>query len=100
MLLTDINVLIYPHVEDSTLDHPEYAGWLTPLATGVEPFALSVLILSGLVRITTNAQVLDPPLSLETAFAFVSSLVEGPTARIVASGPERATSSLDSANEL
>ena len=88
MLLPDVNVLIYAHVEDSTPDHPEYARWLTRLATGPEPFALSVLILSGFVRITTNARVFDPPSTLDTAFAFVSSLVERPTARIVAPGPD------------
>ena len=50
MLLPDINVLIYAHVEDSTADHAEYANWLTRLATGPEPFALSVLVLAGFVR--------------------------------------------------
>ena len=57
MLLPDVNVLIYAHIEESTPDHAEYARWLTRLATGPEPFALSVLILSGFVRITTNARV-------------------------------------------
>ena len=57
MLLPDVNVLIYAHVEDSTPDHAEYAAWITRLATGPEPFALSVLVLSGFVRIVTNPRV-------------------------------------------
>lgn len=88
MLLPDVNVLIHAHVEDSSPDHAEYARWLTRLATGPEPFALSVLVLSGFVRITTNARIFDPPSTLDKAFAFLSSLMERPTARIIGQGPD------------
>ncbi len=91
MLLPDVNVLIYAHVEDSSPDHPAYADWVTRLATGPEPFALSVLVLAGFVRIATNPQIFDPPSTTGTAFAFVSSLVERPTARIVGPGPDHLT---------
>ena len=91
MLLPDVNVLIYAHVEDSNPDHPAYAAWVTRLATGPEPFALSVLVLAGFVRIVTNPQIFDPPSTTGTAFAFVSSLVERPTARIVGPGPDHLT---------
>jgi toxin-antitoxin system PIN domain toxin len=87
MLLPDVGVLIYAHREDSTLDHPRYAEWLRGLATGPEPFALSVLALSGLVRITTNPRVFKRPSTLEEVFAFVEQLVQRPTARIVGPGP-------------
>ena len=88
MLLPDVNVLIYAHFEDVVAEHPEYARWLTQLATGPEPFALSVLVLSGFVRVATNSRIFDPPATLATAFDFVSSLVERPTARIVGPGPD------------
>lgn len=88
MLLPDVNVLIYAHFEDIVAEHAEYANWLTRLATGPEPFALSVLVLSGFVRVATNHRIFDPPSTLENAFAFVSSLVERPTARIVGPGPD------------
>ena len=91
MLLPDVNVLIYAHVEDSTPDHSEYADWITRLATDSEPFALSVLVLSGFVRIVTNPRVFDPPSTLDQSFAFVSSLVERPTARIIDPGPDHLT---------
>lgn len=87
MLLPDVNVLIYAHFEYLVEEHAEYARWLTRLATGSEPFALSVLVLSGFVRIATNSRIFDPPATLETAFAFVSSLVQRPTARVVGPGP-------------
>ena len=88
MLLPDVNVLIYAHVEDSTPDHANYAAWITRLASGSEPFALSVLVLSGFIRIVTNPRVFDPPSTLDRSFAFVSSLVKRPTARIVGPGPD------------
>ena len=88
MLLPDVNVLIYAHVKDSTDDHTEYANWITRVATGPEPFALSVLVLSGFVRIVTNSRIFNPPSSLEQSFTFVSSLVERPTARVVGPGPD------------
>ncbi len=88
VLIPDVNVLIYAHVEDSVPDHVEYANWITRLATGPEPFALSVLALSGFVRVATNPRVFDPPSTLERTFAFVNALVERPTARIVGPGPD------------
>ena len=88
MLRPDVNVLIYAHVEDAVAEHADYARWLTRLATGPEPFALSVLVLSGFVRIVTNPRIFDPPSQLETAFAFVSSLAARPTARVVGPGPD------------
>lgn len=88
MLLPDVNVLIYAYVEDSTPEHAEYADWITRLATGPEPFALSVLVISGFIRIVTNPRIFDPPSSLDQSLEFVSALAERPTARIVGPGPD------------
>ena len=91
MRLPDVNILIYAHVEDAIPDHHRYADWLVRMATGSEPFALSVLVLSGFLRIVTNPRAFDPPSTLDTAFAFVSSLTERPTARIVGPGRDPPT---------
>ena len=72
MLLPDVNVLIYAHVEDSIPDHDAYAAWVTRLATGPEPFALSVLVLSGFICIVTNPRAFNPPSTLDQSFAFVT----------------------------
>lgn len=88
MLLPDVNVLIYAHVEDSIPEHAEYGAWITRLATGTEPFALSVLVIAGFLRIVTNRRIFDPPSTLERSFDFVKSLTERPTARIVGPGPD------------
>ena len=88
MLLPDVNVLIYAHFENIVAEQAEHAHWLTRLATGSEPLALSALVLSGFVRIATNPWIFDPPSTFEYAFAFVSSLVGRPMARIVGPGPD------------
>ena len=87
MLLPDVNVLLYAHRRDSIAAHTLYAEWLTKLATGPEPFALSVLVLSGFVRIATNGRIFDPPSTTDEAFSFIEQLVERPTARVVGPGP-------------
>lgn len=88
MLLADVNVLIYAHREDSSRDHPRYAQWLKQLATGPEPFALSVLSLAALVRIVTNPRIFRTPSTLDEVFAFTGELVRRPGARVVGPGPE------------
>ena len=88
MLLPDVNVLIYAHVEDSSPEHAAYGAWVTRLAIGTEPFALSVLVLSGFLRVVTNPRVFNPPSTLDKSFAFVNSLADRPTARIVGPGPD------------
>lgn len=87
MLVPDVNVLIYAHRSDSSVDHPACAAWLTDLATGYEPFALSSLALAGLVRIVTNPRVFRRPSTLDEVFDFIGELVARPNARVVHPGP-------------
>ena len=68
-LTVRVRIVNYAHVEDAISDHHRYADWLVRMATGLEPFALSVLVLSGFLRIVTNPRVFDPPSTLDTAFA-------------------------------
>ena len=70
MELPDVNVLIYAHREDAP-EHDKYAAWLSSLAEGAAPFALSSVTLSGFLRIVTNPRILQPatPMAHPTAFA-------------------------------
>lgn len=88
MILPDVNVLVYAHRRDSTPEHPRYAGWIERMATGPEPFALSVLVLAGFLRIVTNPRIFRPASTLDEALEFARELVARPTARIVAPGPD------------
>jgi len=79
VILPDVNVLIYAHREESP-EHDAYARWLTELAVGREPFGLSELVLSGVVRIVTNAKIFRTPTPTATAMRFARSLLERPQA--------------------
>jgi len=79
VLLPDVNVLIYAHRAESP-EHDAYARWLTMMATAQEPFGLSELVLSGVVRIVTNPRVFKTPTPLEIALAFTDSLLGRPNA--------------------
>lgn len=81
-------MLLYAHCKDSITGLNQYAAWLTKLATGPEPFTLSVLVLSGFVRIATNNRVFDPPSTTDAACRFVAQLVERPNARVVGPDPD------------
>jgi uncharacterized protein len=88
VLLPDVNVLVYAHRIDSHPEHPRFAAWITRLATGPEPFALSVLALVGLVRVVTNRRIFPRPSTLDEALAFANELIGRPTARLVGPGPK------------
>jgi uncharacterized protein len=87
LLLPDVNVLIYAHREDGHPEHSRFAAWLSAVATGPEPFALSVLALVGLVRIVTNPRIFKRPSTLAEALDFTTELVQRPNARLVTPGP-------------
>lgn len=87
MYVLDVNVLIYAHRTDSCDEHAAYADWLTTIATGHEPFALSSLGLSGLVRIVTNPRIFRRPSTLDEVFAFINELAARPNARVIHPGP-------------
>lgn len=88
ILLSDVSVMIYAHREDSIPDHALYAQWLSRMATRPEPFANSVLSVSGLVCIVTNGRVCAGPSTVGEVFAFIEGLSQRPNARIVGPGPD------------
>lgn len=85
MLMPDVNVLVYAHRED-TDHHLHNAQWITRVATGEQPFALSELVISGFLRIVTNRRIFQEPSTLATALEFVEQLRARPTCRLVRPG--------------
>ena len=82
MLMPDVNVLVYAHRSDETV-HLPYKRWLTDVVNGREPFALSVLVAVGFVRVVTNPKMYRVPTPLPTAIAVVDQLVVHPRCRLV-----------------
>lgn len=66
MLLPDVNVLIYAIRQDS-VEHEQYAEWVSDALTGEEPVGISDLVLSGVIRLLTNHRVFRAPSSTTQA---------------------------------
>ena len=86
MLMPDVNVLVYAHREDAEA-HGEHAEWLSALAEGDEPFALSEPALHGFLRVVTNRRIFIRPSTLDEALAFIGELRRRPTCHLVRPGP-------------
>ncbi len=86
MQMPDVNVLVYAHREE-TSHHQRYAKWLTELASGPEPFAVSESVLQGFIRIVTNPRIFDPPSTTVQTFEFIDALLSRPTCSVIRPGP-------------
>ena len=87
MLLLDVNLLIYAHREESP-EHLRYADWLTALANGPEPFALSQPAMEGFVRVVTNPKIFKPPSTTWAAFEFLEELLVLPHCSVMRPGAQ------------
>src|SRR5262245_50855095 len=85
MRMPDVNLLVYAHRAD-TAAHEAYADWLRRLVDGPEPFALSVLVAVGFVRLVTNPRIFADPTPLPVAAAAVEQLAMHPRCRVIAPG--------------
>jgi uncharacterized protein len=86
MILPDVGVLVYAF-RDASPDHARYRDWLRERVASHEAFALSDLVLGGVVRILTHPAIFAPPTPLDAAFEFVDALRAQPNAVLVAPGP-------------
>jgi toxin-antitoxin system PIN domain toxin len=84
--MPDVNVLVYAHRSEDPA-HRFYREWLEALANGRAPFALSVLVAAGFVRVVTHSKFPPAPSALEQAIAFVEVLASSPSCRLVGAGP-------------
>lgn len=85
MILADVNVLIYAFRADVP-QHPVCRSWLTDIVSGSRRFGLSPLVLSALVRITTNPRAFREPSTTDEAFAFCNALLGQPHAERIEPG--------------
>ncbi len=83
MKLCDVNVLVYAHRPDSCVDHPRYAAWLTDMVNNPDPFGVSEAVLSGFIRVVTNARIFREPTPPSVALQFCQSLLDQPQALVL-----------------
>jgi toxin-antitoxin system PIN domain toxin len=85
VILTDVNVLVHAHREDSP-QHRVCARWLQAIVDGDAAFGMSELVLGGFVRIVTHPKVFTDPSPLKDALAFAEQLRSLPHCVIVRPG--------------
>jgi toxin-antitoxin system PIN domain toxin len=86
VILTDVNVLVYAFREDAPR-HGDFRAWLSKRVSSAEPFGLSELVLSGVVRVLTHPAVFNPPTPMEKAIAFVDALRARRNSVVLTPGP-------------
>lgn len=86
MLLPDVNIFVFAFRREAER-HQEYRTWLMERLAGDEPVGVSEVVLSSLVRITTNHRVFTRPTSLADALAFCDAVLRSPMALPVRAGP-------------
>lgn len=73
MVLIDVSVLVHAFRADAPR-HAEFSRWLRGCISAREPFGLSELVLSGVLRVLTHPAVFLPPTPLERGVAFTDYL--------------------------
>jgi uncharacterized protein len=86
MLSPDVNILLYAFRQESE-DHPRYRNWLTDLIEDEQPFAISELALSSVVRISTNPRAYRVPSLMQEALGFADQIRTADNAVLLAPGP-------------
>jgi uncharacterized protein len=85
VILPDVNVMIYAFRSDAN-HHAVSRRWLETLLQSQSRFGLSKLVLSALVRITTNVGYYGGASSLDDAFGFCADLTAHPNCLLVEPG--------------
>lgn len=85
MMMPDVNVLIYAFRADFT-QHSPAKRWLDGVVRSRAAFAVSQLVLSAVVRVTTGPRFTGEPSTLEEAFGFCRDLMIQPQCHLVEPG--------------
>jgi uncharacterized protein len=86
MRMPDVNILVYAHRAEMP-QHARYAAWLSDVAAGNSPFALSESVIQGFIRIVTNTRAFETPSPMADAFLFIDGLAARPDCTVVRAGP-------------
>jgi uncharacterized protein len=86
MILPDVNVLVNAFRADATY-HALCRQWLDRIIREDARFGISPLVLSAVVRISTNRRAFEPPSTLPEALGFCDDLLGQPHCEVVSPGP-------------
>jgi toxin-antitoxin system PIN domain toxin len=86
VILPDVNVLLYALRPDSDKHHAS-RKWLLSVLEGDTPYGISPQVLAGVLRIATHRRIFAKPEPLESAMAFVETVLHQPHCHVVEPGP-------------
>ena len=86
MKLVDANLLIYA-VNSYSPHHERSRQWLESALSGTEPIGLTWGVLLAFLRVTTRRGILERPLTVEDAIAYIDSWLQQPPVELVVPGP-------------
>jgi toxin-antitoxin system PIN domain toxin len=85
VILPDVNVLIYAFRADLR-EHAVCRPWLLDITSGDAGFGISPLVLSAVVRITTDPRIFRVPSTPDDVFRFCDYLIRHPNCHAVEPG--------------
>jgi len=86
MIIPDVNLLLYAHV-DTFEQHERARPWWEALLGGAAEVGVPGPALFGFVRISTNPRIFDPPMSVDIALGHIELWLAQPNVRCPAPGP-------------
>lgn len=86
MNLVDANVLIYAVNSDSP-HHERAKRWLEAALSGTDPVGVPWIVVLAFLRVTTRRGILERPLRVDDAVAYVDSWLQQPPVEVVLPGP-------------
>jgi toxin-antitoxin system PIN domain toxin len=86
MMLLDANLLIYAIDADSPL-HERVRPWWEKLLSGPDTVGLPWVVILAFVRITTHPRIMQRPLAVDVALAYVERWLAVPGVELVDASP-------------
>ena len=86
MILPDLPVLLYAF-NDTAPGYARYGAWLDTVLNGDQPYGISPVVLSNLVRTATSRSIYSRPAQLEEALQFCNDVMAPERCQIVTPGP-------------
>jgi uncharacterized protein len=99
MIIVDTNLLIYA-VNESSPFHLPTKTWLEQAINGSEEIGLPEMVLLGVVRIITQARIVQTAVSAKTAVEVVRAWLAQPNVRLLLSTPRSFEASLNLMAEI
>lgn len=85
MILPDANVLLYAY-HPASAEHSRCKDWLEEALSAPQPVRFAWLTLWAFLRISTNPNVFEHPLTMDEAIAIVTSWLDRPNVELVDPG--------------